>query len=254
MGIRCRSCHLEFEFDPARAGEVVECPFCDRYNNMPLTDPDPASEAAEPDAGAAAPEESPSLNGWIQASIFCLPCPKCRAEVRLFEFDRLDPICPQCEGSLQDVELPSPEQIAAAGVSPEAAAEIKAIVSRLMAERKVEVDAQPRLVAEWMVTEFDRRDRRLPIAQTAAEVREKFGPEFTVVDEAGEPAIAPAVLVEFRRLTTNCIVCDAAQGFWRERRPGEDLVPRVRVRASGRAGERRKRNSPLRAPDRMARG
>ena len=242
MPIRCRSCQLDFPFDPSRAGEVVECPYCDRYNTLPETDPEGSSaEAIEPaEEAAAEPEPVPAASGWAEASSFALACPQCRTELKLFQFDRPAPVCPDCGAALADVEKPTSEQILSQGISPEGAAQVEAIFSRLVAQRQKEASARPRLVAEWLVSEFDRHDRRLSIAATAAAIREQFGAEFTEVDGEGRLTVARSVLEQFRWLTTNCVVYDLASGFWRERRPGEDLVPRVRVPRK-RQGQRRKK-------------
>lgn len=158
----------------------------------------------------------------------------------MFQFDRPAPVCPDCGDSLADVALPTSEQILEQGISPDGAGQVQAIFARLVAQREKEAAARPREVAEWLVSEFDRHDRRLPVAATAQRIREKFGPEFTEVDGEGRLTVARSVLEQFRWLTTNCVVHDLATGFWRERRPGEDLVPRVRVPRK-RQGQRTKK-------------
>ncbi len=246
MGIVCRSCRLEFPFDRDRAGEVVECPYCDRYNTLPMTDPDGSleppddSQADRPAAAATESVRPVALNGSSLAPTFCLPCPACKQELKLYFFDRLDPCCPHCRGSLCDVELPTPKQIAAAAGSAADAQAIGAIFERLAAQKRQQAAALPRVVAEWMVSEFDRRDRRLPLQQAAAGIRKKFGDEFTFHNEFGELAVVEVVLAEFRKLTTNCVVWDQGGGYWRERKPAEDPAPKAAGKPD-KLGRRRKR-------------
>ncbi len=233
MGIRCRSCKLEFPFEPERAGEVIECPYCDRENTKPMTDPDGYPEPAEDGqadsaidgARSAVPPIVP-LNGSSVAATFQLPCPSCKRELKLYFFDRIDPLCPHCKASLCDVELPTARQIAAAADSPADARAIGAIFERLAAQKEQQATALPRVVAEWMVSEFDRRERHLPLQQAITQIRKKFGDEVIQRNDGGEWTIVQTVLDEFQKLTTDCVVWDRGGEFWRERKPGEKPAPR----------------------------
>jgi hypothetical protein len=247
---------LEFPFDHQRAGEVIECPYCDRYNTMPMTDPDGMPETLvgggvehqtngavdhQANGAVSGPVHVAALNGSALAASLQLPCPSCKRELKLYFFDRLDPLCPYCSESLIDVELPTARQIAAATDSTASAEAIGAIFERLAAQKQQQTAALPRVVAEWMVSEFDRRERRLTLQQALANIRKKFGEEFVHRNKFGDLAVVDVVLEEFRKLTTDCVVWDKDGKFWRERRPGEKSTPIVRAsdRPSTR-GRRRK--------------
>ena len=99
---------------------------------------------------------------------------------------------------------PAPEMEAAAGRREE-----KAIAKGREA-------AKARPAAEWMRDEINAKGC-LRQSYAAQEVSKRFGPEFVYENENHHPAIMPAVLEEFRKLTKKTVVWEK-QGFqWRKR-------------------------------------
>jgi len=71
-------------------------------------------------------------------------------------------------------------------------------------------------VAEWMLSELQRVDQ-LYQETVVYEISEKFGEEFTYINEGGNLAINKKVLQEFRKLTKDTVIWDRGERYWRFR-------------------------------------
>jgi hypothetical protein len=82
----------------------------------------------------------------------------------------------------------------------------------------------PKEVAEWMLTEL-RRTKYLYQDTVVYDIANKFGNEFTYINENGNLAIDKQVLRAFRKLTENSVVWERGERLWRMR---EDYDPQGR--------------------------
>jgi hypothetical protein len=71
-------------------------------------------------------------------------------------------------------------------------------------------------VARWMLTQLN-EEEYLYQSYVVAEIEEKFGDAFVYYNANGNPAISPAVLKEFRRLTGDIVIWNRAERYWRKR-------------------------------------
>ena len=72
-------------------------------------------------------------------------------------------------------------------------------------------------VAEYMVQALDTGNGELHQQDIVYDIERHFGPEFTYLNENGNPAIKPAVLKEFRKLTEGKVIWVRSERYWRWR-------------------------------------
>ena len=80
----------------------------------------------------------------------------------------------------------------------------------------------PEQIAEWMVEELERRGQYLYQQVVASEIAERFGEEFTYVNQNGNLAIDPRVLAAFRRITEDTVVWERGERMWRKRNDADE--------------------------------
>ncbi len=80
-------------------------------------------------------------------------------------------------------------------------------------------------VASWMKGQLEKHQT---LYQDVAvhEIQSRFGPEFTYLNDAGNPAIDRKVLAAFRSLTEGSVVWERGERCWRRR---ESYDPEGRV-------------------------
>jgi hypothetical protein len=61
------------------------------------------------------------------------------------------------------------------------------------------------------------REKCLYQESTVFDIEEKFGAEFTYINESGNPAIDKRVLLEFRKLTGDSVIWERGERLWRFR-------------------------------------
>lgn len=71
-------------------------------------------------------------------------------------------------------------------------------------------------IAQWMVTEVE-RTQFLYQDEVAPAIKEKFGIEFTYINENGNLAIRKDILAAFRKCTEGVIVWEKSGRLWRKR-------------------------------------
>ncbi len=79
----------------------------------------------------------------------------------------------------------------------------------------------PEQIAEWMVEELE-RGQYLYQQVVASEIAERFGEEFTYVNQNGNLAIDPRVLAAFRRITEDTVVWERGERMWRKRNDADE--------------------------------
>jgi hypothetical protein len=81
--------------------------------------------------------------------------------------------------------------------------------------------ATPKDVAQWMLEEL-KRETYLYQNMVVYDIEEKFGEEFTHINDNGNPAIDQRVLKEFRKLTEQTVVWERGERLWRLREDYDD--------------------------------
>ena len=76
-------------------------------------------------------------------------------------------------------------------------------------------------VAQWMLEEVQ-RSGHLAQEQAFDEIQQKFGKEFTYINDRGGNAINKKVLNVFRRLSEDTVVWARTGHYWRMRKPGDE--------------------------------
>ena len=71
-------------------------------------------------------------------------------------------------------------------------------------------------VAKWMLKKLE-EVKYLYQEEVVYEISEKFGEEFTYINENGNDAIDRAVLKEFRKLTSDSVIWERGERMWRFR-------------------------------------
>jgi hypothetical protein len=79
----------------------------------------------------------------------------------------------------------------------------------------------PKDVAQWMLEEL-KRETYLYQNMVVYDIEEKFGEEFTYINDNGNPAIDQRVLKEFRKLTEQTVVWERGERLWRLREDYDD--------------------------------
>jgi hypothetical protein len=74
----------------------------------------------------------------------------------------------------------------------------------------------PEKIAEWMVAALE-RDGLLYQETIVYEIAQRFGDEFTYINERGNPAINRRVLAAFKKLTDENVVWEKGERLWRKR-------------------------------------
>ncbi len=74
----------------------------------------------------------------------------------------------------------------------------------------------PEKIAEWMVTVLE-RDECLYQAMIVYGIAERFGHEFTYINQNGNMSIDRRVLTAFRKLTEKMVVWEQKERSWRKR-------------------------------------
>lgn len=59
-------------------------------------------------------------------------------------------------------------------------------------------------------------------ADAVRHIQDRFGAKFWYTNESGNPAIAPNVLKEFRRLSEKIVVWEPGERLWRLRTPDDE--------------------------------
>jgi hypothetical protein len=77
-------------------------------------------------------------------------------------------------------------------------------------------DATPESIARWMLSSVD-EEGCLYQADAVAEIAERFGQEFTDVNDRGNRVIGEPVLEAFRGITDDTVVWDRGERCWRKR-------------------------------------
>jgi hypothetical protein len=144
-----------------------------------------------------------------------MTCPHCqrllRVEIREIKFTS----CPYCHEEL-DNEVRAED--ASATIE-----EYSSLLNQSKLERKAKrarelAEALP--VAQWMEAEF-RRTGLLFQREAAESILARFGEQFTYRNDNGNLAIIEAVLVQFRKLTSNEAIWEKSYFHWRRRRAGD---------------------------------
>jgi hypothetical protein len=81
------------------------------------------------------------------------------------------------------------------------------------------VDAS--VVAAWMLSELQ-KDDVLYQESAVSDIEEKFGGQFVYGNENGNQAIAKNVLAAFRKLSSDSVVWDRTERYWRLRESSDD--------------------------------
>jgi hypothetical protein len=79
----------------------------------------------------------------------------------------------------------------------------------------------PEDIAEWMVTALE-RDKFLHQETAVYEIAQRFGDEFTYVNQNGNLAIDRRVLTAFRKLTEKTVVWEKGERLWRKRQEADE--------------------------------
>jgi hypothetical protein len=74
----------------------------------------------------------------------------------------------------------------------------------------------PEAVAKWMLSQLE-REGWLYQEDAVGQIGERFGAEFTYLNDGGNPAIDRRVLRAFRKLTDDKVVWDRSDRCWRRR-------------------------------------
>jgi len=82
-------------------------------------------------------------------------------------------------------------------------------------------DATPESIARWMLDRVE-EEGCLYQADAVTEIAERFGKEFTPVNEHGHPTIAKPVLEAFRDISEDSVVWDRGERCWRKRGPDDE--------------------------------
>lgn len=75
----------------------------------------------------------------------------------------------------------------------------------------------PEDVAQWMMEEI-KRVNHLYQETVVYDINNKFGDEFTYINENGNPAISEKVLAAFRRLKEGDVIWERGEKMWRFRK------------------------------------
>jgi hypothetical protein len=79
----------------------------------------------------------------------------------------------------------------------------------------------PEKIAKWMVTALE-RDEFLYQQTAVYEIAQRFGDEFTYINERGSLCIDRQVLKAFRKLTEEIVVWERGQRVWRKRQEADE--------------------------------
>ena len=74
----------------------------------------------------------------------------------------------------------------------------------------------PEDVAKWMLSEINNHDV-LYQYDAASQIEDKFGDEFTPLNDNGNPSIRGDVLQAFRNLSGDDVVWERGERLWRKR-------------------------------------
>jgi hypothetical protein len=80
----------------------------------------------------------------------------------------------------------------------------------------------PEEIAEWMVTELE-RNQYLNQDTVVYEITQRFGEEFTYINQHGNLAIDRRVLAAFRKLTEDTVVWERGERLWRKRHEADEV-------------------------------
>jgi hypothetical protein len=76
-------------------------------------------------------------------------------------------------------------------------------------------------VAQWMLSET-KKTGYLEQAWAVSEIEDRFGEEFTYINDRGANAIDREVLKAFRELSGNTVVWARVSRYWRPRESGDE--------------------------------
>lgn len=74
----------------------------------------------------------------------------------------------------------------------------------------------PEQIAQWMLEQLE-REKYLYQSVVVFDISEKFGDEFTTINENGNMAIRKDILTKFRKLTGDSVIWERGQKLWRNR-------------------------------------
>jgi hypothetical protein len=77
-------------------------------------------------------------------------------------------------------------------------------------------DATPESIARWMLSSVQ-EEGCLYQADAVTEIAERFGEEFTELNDRGNPVISKPVLEAFGEVTGDAVVWDRGERCWRKR-------------------------------------
>jgi hypothetical protein len=77
-------------------------------------------------------------------------------------------------------------------------------------------DATPESIARWMLRSVE-EEGSLYQADAVAQITERFGEEFTELNDSGNRVIGKPVLDAFRDISEDTVVWDRGEHFWRKR-------------------------------------
>jgi hypothetical protein len=81
-------------------------------------------------------------------------------------------------------------------------------------------EVTPQTIAQWMLSCLN-QGKQLYQADVVEEIGKWFGPEFTHLNENGNPAIDKRILRAFRKISGDTVVWDRWDFSWRKRQPGD---------------------------------
>lgn len=81
-------------------------------------------------------------------------------------------------------------------------------------------EATPEGIAQWMLGLIE-QDKRLYQADAVREIAERFGDEFTYLNDNGNPAIDKRILRAFRKVSGDTVVWERWDFSWRKRETGD---------------------------------
>lgn len=87
-------------------------------------------------------------------------------------------------------------------------------------------EVEPRQVAEWMAQELFKK-KELYQESVVDEIHNRFGKEFTYINQNGNWGIDKRVLQEFRKITEDQVVWSRGDKSWRFREKYDDPKSRM---------------------------